>query len=277
MMNTNKRIVVNFASIGRENYLVGSQRLLDSMDENHVRADLLVCSPNLDAEADYESGGRMVYLRNRYPKSKEYGDCPTHQEAPYAFKAFIIQEALDMGYKKILWADSSCIFLRNLETYWQLSEELGVILLDNPGCPEATWTADDCLQHMGCDPEFAKTFFEIDAFMMLLNFDAIPSIAQTLFDRYFTHSRDSICLKGIQGSLRPDFKAHRHDQSIMSYFAKINNVHPLNYGAWCYAHEAGVHFDPTFIKCGIQQYCNWKLIVSMHQEEKPIKGISFGW
>jgi len=272
-MNDKGRLVVNFASIGRENYLIGSQRLLETMEAANVDADLLICSPDLPTSTTVEENGRIVCLRKRMPISKEFGECPTHKEAPYAFKTFIIQEARDMGYTKILWADSSCVFLKDVETYWNLADETGVVLLDNPGCPEATWTADDCLEHMGCDPEFAKTFFEIDAFMMLFNFDY--RVTNILFDKYFLHSRDGICLKGERGSKRLEFKAHRHDQSIVSYFAKVNNILPINYGAWSYAHEVGVHFNPTFVKCGISQYFNWQLITEMHKEGKNIMGVCF--
>jgi len=269
-----ERCVVNFASKGRENYLLGSQRILETMDYTNVDADFLVCSPELETEGDFLGNrNRNIFLRKRYPISKEFGICPTHKDAPYAFKSYIIQEARDMGYTKILWADSSCVFLKDVETYWNLASEIGTVLLDNPGCPEATWTADDCLEHMGCDPEFAKTFFEIDAFMMIFNFDS--KSATNLFDNYFLHSRDGICLRGERGSPRPEFKAHRHDQSIISYFAKVANILPINYGAWCYAHEVGINFNPTFVKCGIGQDFNWQLISEMHKAGKNIMGVSF--
>ena len=283
-MNAKKRIIVNFSSKGRENYIAGSQRLLDSMNLAGVDADLLICSPDsLPKSEDIEDNGRIVYLRNRMPTTKEFGECPPHSTHPYAFKSFIIQEARDMGYEKIMWADSSCVFLKDAEPYWHLASEIGVVTLDNPGCPEATWTADDCLEHMGCDPEFAKTFFEIDAYMMIFDFTSLTVnhpdsklISHALFEQYFNHSMDGICCKGERGSTRPDFRAHRHDQSIISYFIKIYNIHPINYGAWCYAHEVGTKFNPTFVKAGISQFnFNWKLVIDMHKRGENIMGISF--
>jgi hypothetical protein len=255
-----------------------------------VDADLLICSPDsLSEDMDVDVNGRMVYFRKRMPVSKEFGECPPHSTHPYAFKSFIIQEARDMGYEKVLWADCSCVFLKDVEPYWNLASEIGIVTLDNPGCPEATWTADDCLEHIGCDPEFAKTFFEIDAFMMIFDFSSVtldPDISKVfntekpishiIFDKYFEHSRDGICLKGARGSNRPDFKAHRHDQSIISYFIKANNVHPLNYGAWCYAFEVGIKFSPTFVKAGVGQTSfNWQLAIDMNKEGKSILGTNF--
>lgn len=283
-MNGKKRIICNFASKGREVYIKGSQRLLDSMNMAGIDADLLICSPDsLPDSQDVEDNGRTVYLRNRMPTTKEFGECPPHSTHPYAFKSYIIQEARDMGYEKIMWADSSCVFLKDAEPYWHLASEIGVVTLDNPGCPEATWTADDCLEHMGCDPEFAKTFFEIDAYMIIFDFTSLAVnhpdsnlISHTIFNKYFEHSRDGICLIGAKGSTRPDFKAHRHDQSIISYFIKAYNVHPLNYGVWCYAHEVGIKFNPTFVKAGISQITfNWPLIIDMHKQGENIMGTSF--
>jgi len=291
-MNGKKRIICNFASKGREVYLKGSQRLLDSMNLAGIDADLLVCSPDsLPESQDVEDNGRTIYLRNRMPTTKEFGECPPHTTHPYAFKSYIIQEARDMGYEKVMWADSSCVFLKDAEPYWHLASEIGVVTLDNPGCPEATWTADDCLEHMGCDPEFAKTFFEIDAYMIIFDF-SVPSadpllwerfgytpsqgpIAHQLFTKYFEHSRDGICCIGARGSTRPDFRAHRHDQSIISYFIKIYNIHPLNYGVWCYAGEVGTKFNPTFVKAGVSQNFNWPLVIDMHKQGENIMGTSF--
>ncbi len=252
-MNNKKRCIVNYASIGRENYLIGSERLVNSSLNMNVDADILICSPNFTNNAIMQGKyGNQILTYARMPESKEFGLCPSHNDAPYGFKSWIIQEALDMGYKKIMWADSSCVFMKNPEKYWELAEEIGVVVLDNPGCPEATWTADDCLEHMGCDKEFAKTFFEIDAFMMIFNFNY--PVAKNLFEKYFEHSRDGICLKGARGSDRPDYNAHRHDQSIISYFVKIANIHPLNYGAWSYYYEfVNRTFFPTFCKVGVSQ------------------------
>jgi len=266
-MNKHKRVVVNFASGGRENYLRGSQRLFDSALEVNLDADMLICSPELQDSGDYTSSENMtLFLRKRWPISKEWGECPTHQYAPYAFKSYIIQEARDMGYEKVMWGDSSLIFLKNPEPYWKISEDIGAVLLDNPGCPESFWTSDDCLEHMGCDKEFAKTFWQVEAFTIIFNFTRKKAVE--LFDKYFEHSRDGICLLGQSGSIREDFRAHRHDQSILSYFSREMAIPHIPHGSWSYQPDlivSGEH-NPTFAKMGVtNDYFDWKSCIAKYK------------
>lgn len=273
-MNNKKRCIVNFASIGREDYRKGSQRLLDSIVQLNLNTDFLFCTPDTQASLDTKVDDIEIFVKNRMPVSKKFGECPSHKDVPYAFKSYIIQEARDMGYEKIMWADSSAVIVKDIEKYWQLAEETGAVLFDNPGCPEATFTSDDCLEHMGCSFEFAKTFFEVDAFVIIFDFNNPNGI--TLFDRYFEHSRDGICLNGKSGSNRPEFKAHRHDQSIISYFAKTLNITPISYGAWSYATEdIGTKFNPTFIKTGINQFLNWPLLIELNKKGQSIFNTKF--
>jgi hypothetical protein len=267
-MNHKKRILVNFASGGRELYLFGSQRLCDSATIVGLDADIMICSPDLRQDAVVQvAENTTVYLNKRMPISKEFGECPSHQDAPYAFKSYVIQEARDMGYERVMWGDSSLLFLKNPEPYWKIADETGVVLMDNPGCPESFWTSDDCLEHMGCSFEFAQTFYQLEAFTMIFNFNY--PIANELFTEYFKHSRDDICLRGASGSTRPEFRAHRHDQSILSYFAKKLNVLPLNHGAWAYDVPQILEgkWNPTFGKIGIVYPWEWQKHIERNIKE----------
>jgi hypothetical protein len=251
----NKQCIVNFACNGRENYIKGSERMVKSaIDSGLSDTDFLLYLPEVEQSNVIKTvNNNEVFIFNRFPQSAEFGVCPQHKDAPYAFKSYAIQEAIDRGYERIMWADSSTYFLKNPEPYFKISEDIGVVLFDNPGCPEAVWTSDDCLEHMGCDKEFAKTFWECDAFVII--FDFSRPIAKEVFSKYFEHSRCGICLKGLSGSTREEFKAHRHDQAVLSYFAKINYVNHINYGAWSYYNQDILDgkFNPTFLKLGISQ------------------------
>jgi len=254
---TKKICIVNYYTDGgREDYKLGTLRLTQTLDNVGYEGDMIIFSPSLKEEDtvkeyDFTKGGKIIRIASE-PFNKKYGNALSHKEAPYQFKSYIIQYAKEQGYDKVIWLDSSVIVTRNLNHYLTLLEELGVILFDNPGCLESTWTADNCLEIMGCSVEAARTFFEIDAAIMLFNFRTKK--ANDFFEEYMKYCQYPSCLKG-EVCIREDFKAHRHDQSIASYIARIkHNILPLNYGAWCYFDNfaSGEFPKATFLKCGIQ-------------------------
>jgi hypothetical protein len=250
----NKQCIVNFACNGRENYIKGSERMVKSaIDSGLSDTDFLLYLPEVEQSNVIKTvNNNEVFIFNRFPQSAEFGVCPQHKDAPYAFKSYAIQEAIDKGYERIMWLDSSIVITRNINHYLKLLEEVGVILFDNPGCPEATWTSDECLEIMGCSNDLAKTFFQIDAAIML--FDFTTKKANEFFNEYFKYCRESKCLQDYKVSCREEFRAHRHDQAVGSYIGRIKHyINPLNYGAWCYWHEfANGSFSATFTKTGIQ-------------------------
>ncbi|GEM_PF-2540559 len=250
-MNVTKRCVINFFSAGRENYKLGTERLISSILKVHFDGDILVWSPDFTTEGNITE---KVFVFKGYPKTEKYGECKPHSEEPYQFKSFAFQQALEMGYEKILWCDSSVMVFRNPDHYFKLANEIGVVLFDNQGCLESVFTSDDCLDRMGCSYEYANTFFQIDAAIMLLDFTYWKT--KLFFDDYIHYCTDGICLNGKSGSVRPEFKAHRHDQSIASYIAKKHYINSINYGGWGYFGDTGIQderkYRPTFAKVGIQ-------------------------
>ena len=44
--------------------------------------------------------------------------CPVHNDVPYAFKAWAIRAARDVGYDLVLWADSCILPNGSLEPLW---------------------------------------------------------------------------------------------------------------------------------------------------------------
>lgn len=255
----NKRCVVNVFTIGRENYAKGTERLVSSLYESGYDGDLLVFSP--DSVEEYKDKEVIVNeqlkglatLHKALPFTDSLGVCRSHKEAPYQFKSFAIQHARELGYEQIVWMDSSIVIKRSLDTLFYLSNQIGVVLFDNPGCIEAVWTADDCLELMGCSPKVANQFFQIDAAVMF--FDFTKKKAKEVFNDYLEVCLNPVALRGDSGSNRPEYSAHRHDQSILSYIARIKNyVLPLNYGVWSYGYELqrpDNDYNPTFCKVGI--------------------------
>ena len=246
-MNKNKRCLVNFFSKGREDYKKGTERLIESIKKLGIEIDILVYSPDFGGAVQTFSFGTVTSIHG-YPNTLKYGLCPNHNSAPYLFKAFIIQSAREMGYETILWCDSSIILNKNPEHYFELVKETGIVTFDNIGNYEATWTSDDCLQQLGCSVEYARTFFQIEAAILLFNFNNV--VTNELFEEYIKYGLDGICLKGLSGSTREDFKGHRHDQSVLSYLIRKYKKNPIDYGGWATKIDLG-DCNPTFLKIGI--------------------------
>lgn len=245
-----KRCIVSFFSKGREDYASGAMRLINSVLLNKVNSDIFIWSPDVEKEEEHIKNNNLIRLINRLPKSEKYGKCKPHKEEPYQFKAFCIQEARERGYEQITWMDTSTIIFDNLEHLWKLADQIGVVTFNNQGCPEATWTADDCLETMGCDFEYAKTFFEIEAFCIFWDFTHKDT--QPIFDEYMKYCTDGICLHGKSGSTRPEYRAHRHDQSILSYIIRKYYKNVLDYGVWTFGDDTlSGKFHPSVAKIGI--------------------------
>lgn len=81
---------------------------------------------------------------------------PPHQELPYAFKLFAIEQARDAGYDRILWFDAGVDVRRPLDPILKLIEERSVLLVADDDAL-ALHCSDECLTYFGRDREWAKT------------------------------------------------------------------------------------------------------------------------
>jgi hypothetical protein len=249
-----KQCIVNFFSQGRENYKEGTERMVTSALRQGYTGDVIIFSPDFTRNDVMETPNGLVKTIKGYPVTNAFGICKPHKEAPYMFKSHCFQYAKEQGYEEVLWCDSSTLFLKNPQHYFELAKEIGVITFDNQGCLESVFTSDDCLEQMGCSPEYANTFFQVEAFTILFNFN--HQRANLVFEDYAHYCNDGICLLGASGSTRPEFKAHRHDQSVLSFILRKHYGIPINYGGWVvnedfFKRMNDPNFKPTFGKIGI--------------------------
>lgn len=194
-MNT----VVNYASPGREAYMEGQMRLAGSMT----------------AKAPED---KMLFFIDKYPQG-----CPRHETAPYAFKWFAMQQALNEGAEMVLWLDASVVLLKSLAPLWERIEENGYILFDNPGCPENFFTSEDCLNKIGCTLEQAATFSQVMGGIVGVHRNS--DMGLRLMASMLNYSLDGVSFAGGSGlSSDPKYIGHRHDQSCLSFLA---NKHQL--------------------------------------------------
>ncbi len=119
-----KKCVISFATADR-NYRSGLASIQDGL-----------CAADFDGD----------FLRfTDYPPG-----CPSHQQAPYGFKAFIIEAAISAGYSHVLYLDSSAVILRGLQPIFHLIEAQGYFLHRNDDVI-GEWCKDEVLQSFGVD------------------------------------------------------------------------------------------------------------------------------
>lgn len=162
---------------------------------------------------------------------------PTHQQKPYAFKAWALQEAAK-EHDQLLWIDSAVIPIRSLEPLWEKIENEGAWIPLN-GWTNAQWCADSAYMDLfpGVPIEQAREINKsvphavATAFGMNLNSEA----GRKLLEEYYRLANtDAFCGPWSNtncpehwpqhpdrvGPCGPsDVLGHRHDQSALSVIA----------------------------------------------------------
>lgn len=151
---------------------------------------------------------------------------PPHEDTPFAFKAFALQNAADSGVKTMLWFDSSIIPIRSLVPLWQLVESQGYWFSENypHGSPygpwtNGQWTSDAALVPLGISRQESFTFPHIigTAFGLDLRHDT----ARIFLAEYLRLAQGSAFCGGWSNHDRslssdPHVLGHRHDQTAAS-------------------------------------------------------------
>lgn len=204
-------VICSFASGGRENYNKMLLRLIDSCVE-HWHGDMLIYSPDhwLD---EYEG----FNIRKGWPQPKGIKSL-THSEMPYQFKTALIQEALEMGYERIIWLDSSMQLKKDLTPLFDGIN--GMTFFENLGHPTWKYISDTALVMLKNDGYLSDASKHQDIINVpqvwggafALNFSKIGTSS-------FFNNLKEYSLNGSfkdSGSRRPGFITHRHDQAVMS-------------------------------------------------------------
>lgn len=192
-----KDVLISFASKGREDYRAGLCRLIDSAKE-HWHGDYLMYSPDHDLDSY-----RGVTIHKGWPKYSL-----THEEMPYQFKIALIQEALEMGYERIVWLDSSIVINKPLDPLF----ESGFNVFHNLGHPLWKYISDEALDLLGLRREDIMGVPQIWGGAILI--DARRLGSRFLFEKILHASLTGPFKNG--SSDYPGFIAHRHDQAVMS-------------------------------------------------------------
>jgi hypothetical protein len=193
-----KRAIVSFAN-SKANYVKSLARLSDSLRNNF-------------------DGDFISYINEKSL------NIPSHDQSNYGFKIAAMDKCIEMGYRYIIWLDSSCFAIANVEPLFEFLEQDGILMQDS-GHKLGTWTNDRTLDYFGITRDEAM---EMPMFgnAGLLGIDYGSKIGYEFYKRYsqsqydgmfngewtndaFTESKDIRC------------KGHRHDNSCGSAIANI--------------------------------------------------------
>jgi len=111
--------------------------------------------------------GRRVFFKDYLP------GCPTHEEQPYAFKLFVIREAIRQGCTSIVWVDSRVWALKPIDPFYEMLERDGVYLMTGTALMDAH-SSDECLAYAGLTRDQAA---------------GVPMLGGSLYGLDFTHPR----------------------------------------------------------------------------------------
>jgi hypothetical protein len=254
-----KRCIVNVWSTGREDYKLGSERMVLSAIDKQFNGDFLLFSP--EYKLKYQRSISSINNSNFYTFkswgfSEKYGEALPHRQASHQFKSYVIQYAREQGYEQIMWCDCTTLFLKPFQKYFDLAEEIGIVTFDADKAIEAEYTADITLEGMGCSIEYARSISQVASGVMI--FDFRREITNKIFDEFIKYCSIPEIINGEGGSNRPEFKDTRHDQAIISYLIRKHGCYPLSFGGFMWGGdlEKVKKYSPTFLNYGIGKDIN---------------------
>lgn len=238
-----KDVIVSFATKGRENYHGQLLRLIDSCKE-HWPGDLLIYSPDHDLWMY-----RDTIIHHSWPDPVGIQSF-THADMPYQFKTAMIQKAIELGYERIIWLDSSMQLKKDLTPLFDTPT--GVTVFENLGHP--TW------KYLSDKAAFLL-FGQVDYFDWLKTIPQIwggafaLDLTRTVASEFFADLKEYSTNGSFKesGSTREGFIAHRHDQSVMSVLL-YNKCNMLPYGQiLCPPHDTTGEYgtDPYLVCRGL--------------------------
>jgi hypothetical protein len=224
-----KPLIISFASKGREDYLKMSEKLYASVKE-HWKYDYLFYT--MDGSRDSFEGIKITQITELPQPSK--WKCNPHSITPYQFKFGLIEHALEMGYNKIIWCDSS-ISIEKCPLHLLEQSNKGIMAFHNLGHETINYISDECKKILNCT--------ELDLLAPqtwggCIGFDFTKPEVKRIFDEIVSYSK-----KGAFDNT-PNYPNHRHDQAVMSVLFHREGIVLYNYGhIVCYNPHGKEHFE----------------------------------
>lgn len=236
-----KKVLVNFANLAREDYRKSQLRLIKSFVEQGWDGEYLIRST--DSYVDEYMGVKIKL--GSLPFNNVYGLSPNQSEMPYAFKCFIIQEAIEAGFTKIIWADSTIVNTRNLDPLFDIAAETGFVSFENIGHPLRFWISDIAIDRLNITYRELETMEQAMACVMI--FDIENPVGYKLFYDWMERCRDGVSFQMEMPGTRPGYRGHRGDQPIISGLAAKAGIKLRPYGELVYQpHDTDLAYGSDF-------------------------------
>lgn len=168
----------------------------------------------------YHFRGDFIGWDKVYPEGS-----PTHQQAPYAFKAFCFYEAHKLGYQLVLWLDTSMLIQQPIEPLFELIEKEGYLIFQEDHSV-GQFCKDDALEPLGITREESFTLPSCMSGVIGLNLASQRS--REFLRQWKEKARDGITFTGPKwngtmgwprtASLDPRVHGHR-SQTVASVIA----------------------------------------------------------
>lgn len=131
---------------------------------------------------------------------------PLHEEIPYAFKIHCISKAIYAGYTQILWLDTSCFAVKNVQSVFDHITKYGHIAQES-GYFLSEWCNDETLKYFNLTREKASTIKMIGN-AGFLGIDITTDKGLLFFNEWNKSMVEGMFLGGWEN--------HRHDMSCSS-------------------------------------------------------------
>ncbi len=174
------------------------------------------------ALAGFNECGHSSGFYNAIPPS-----WPSHEDKPYAFKAYAMKQAANEGADLLLWTDACILPVRSMEPLWEKIEREGYWFCNN-GYTNYEWTADSAYPDLfSCDLATARAQNKIIPHVVATSFglNLKSDIGKSFLDEYFRLASKTRAFCGPWSNTiqtpcgPPDVRGHRHDQTAASVIA----------------------------------------------------------
>lgn len=204
------------------------------------------CIVNFSNGGWYQKGQQrmsesLIPYGHTYLTFNEYSEinCEPHSENPYAFKIYSILKAKELGYKRVLWMDSSAWAIKPLTDIDNLIKDNGYFL-EYDGGAVGNWTNDYTLNYFNESRDEMMNVPIVVAGICGFNFEQEIS-TNILYE--WKKAADNGCFKGSWNnnnlSESSDMRClgHRHDLSslsILTHKHKLKAQTPNTYLQYVY-------------------------------------------